>query len=89
MMLCCGIGALAAASAVWSGKRAVRSRLLPVAVLGGVSLAFAALATAHLGHYVTRAQANERTLLAEVMAQPICTGAVATGRQVRNPDQSS
>jgi hypothetical protein len=89
MMLCCGIGALAAVSAAWSGKRAARSQLLSAVILAGVSLAFAAFATAHLGHYVTRAQANERTLLAEIMAQPVCTDAADTGRQVRNPDQSS
>jgi hypothetical protein len=32
----------------------------------------------HLDHYLARAQANDRGLLAEIMAQPICTGTDAT-----------
>jgi hypothetical protein len=38
-------------------------------------LVVSALAAHHLGHYLDRARANQRTLLAELMAQPICTGA--------------
>jgi hypothetical protein len=38
------------------------------------SLVVSGLVARHLDHYVERARANERDLLAEIMAQPICTG---------------
>ena len=86
-MLCCGIGAAAVVSAALSGKQVLRSRRLRLAVFGGAAALLAAYSGAHLGHYLARAQANERTLLAEIMAQPICSG--SPGRQIRNFDQSS
>jgi hypothetical protein len=48
---------------------------LPVVAALAVLLAVSALAARHLSHYLDRARANQRTLLAELMAQPICTGA--------------
>jgi hypothetical protein len=51
-------------------------RGLPVVAALAALLAVSALAAHHLGHYLDRARANQRTLLAELMAQPICTGAV-------------
>ncbi|CAN7370353.1 hypothetical protein LJR231_002202 [Phyllobacterium sp. LjRoot231] len=39
-----------------------------------VLIAGSALAAEHVSHYVARAHANERTVLAEFMAQPICRG---------------
>jgi hypothetical protein len=50
-------------------------RRLPVVAALAALLAVSALAAHHLGHYLDRARANQRTLLAELMAQPICTGA--------------
>jgi hypothetical protein len=47
---------------------------LPVVAALAALLVVAALAVHHLGHYLDRARANQRTLLAELMAQPICTG---------------
>jgi hypothetical protein len=70
-MLCCGIGALAIAAAAF--RRQGRSLLGSVVV---VAMAIVALSvgTRHLGHHAERARANERSLLAEFAAQPICTG---------------
>jgi len=39
-----------------------------------VLVAGSALVAEHLSHYVARANANERTVLAEFIAQPICRG---------------
>lgn len=69
-MACCVLASLALAStASWLARL---KAILAVAMLG---LAIAGLW--HLGHYTARAQASERTLLAELMARPICSGAPA------------
>jgi hypothetical protein len=39
-----------------------------------VFVAVSALVAEHASHYLSRAQANERTVLAEFIAQPICRG---------------
>jgi hypothetical protein len=39
-----------------------------------VFVAVSAVAAEHASHYLSRAHANERTVLAEFMAQPICRG---------------
>lgn len=36
-----------------------------------------AAAAQHLGHYVARAEINQRSILAEMLAQPICSGEAA------------
>ena len=46
---------------------------MPVVAVLAALLVVAALAAHHLGHYLDRARANQRTLLVELMAQPICT----------------
>ena len=48
-------------------------RRLPVVAALAALLAASALVAHHLGDYLDRARANQRTLLAELMAQPICT----------------
>ena len=40
-----------------------------ITLIGG-----SALAAEHISHYVARARAHERTVLAEFIAQPICRG---------------
>ena len=49
-------------------------RHLPVVAALAAPLAVSALAPHLLGHYLDRARDKQRTLLAELMAQPICTG---------------
>lgn len=43
-----------------------------------------AAAAQHLGHYGARAETNQRSILAEMLAQPICSGeaANAAGEQL-------
>lgn len=77
-MMCCGIGAVAIATAVmrrrpWKPAGA-RSSLAATLAVVAASIALLAVGAQHFGHYVGRARANERSLVAEIMAQPICTG---------------
>ena len=82
-MLYCGIGAASLVSAVRARKQAraanARRPVARIAVAAAAALssflAGSVFVSVHLGHYMDRAQANERTLLAEFLAQPICTGA--------------
>ena len=67
-MLCCTLASIAGATLARGSHR--RALALTVVVLGT-----GLLVAAHLDHYATRAAAHERDLLAEILAQPICTGA--------------
>jgi hypothetical protein len=81
-MLCCGLAAASVAVLAVARRQPAPGRS---GFPGGLTLATAALAALlgsallaqHLGHYLGRAQANDRTLLAEIMAQPICSGTPA------------
>jgi uncharacterized iron-regulated membrane protein len=83
-MACCALGALMVATALMWWKRlsaamSLRTReqlsWAPAVTVIAASLAISGFTIGHLDHYVERARANERALLAEIMAQPICTGA--------------
>ena len=73
-MLCCALGLLA----LWTGvsARALR-RLLgawPVVIVaGGSATALAILVPHHLDHYRQRADDHGRTVLAEIVAAPLCS----------------
>jgi hypothetical protein len=74
-MLCCAVSALAAvAMPMWRTRIAAAFGTAGIVALVAVSAAFAGLAVQHAGHYAGRAHANERTILAEILAQPICSG---------------
>lgn len=83
-MLCCLLTATAASLSplLANGVRIARGRLLHSAVvMAALSASVVAVFTAqHLGHYAERAYANERTLLAEIIAAPLCTGKAASLR---------
>jgi hypothetical protein len=66
-MLCCTLAGIAGAAA---GATTRHLKLMLAAAALGPLL----LAAWHLDHYAARAQANERDLLAEILAAPICTG---------------
>jgi hypothetical protein len=68
-MICCAFAAmLASPFFVW--LRGVSRTLVAAAVF----LTLAALSLVHAEHYLARANANDRTLLAEIAAAPLCTG---------------
>ena len=87
-MLCCLL------AAVFSGNLAVTGRIATVLVrrpsagktvalagAGLVGAVLAPMAAAHVGHYAERAQLNHRSVLEEILAAPICSGAVNHGTQ--------
>lgn len=81
-MLCCLLSALMAGNLAVAGRIAfVRNSalaLLGLAITGGVAIATAPAVAEHAGHYATRAAANDRSILEELMAQPLCSGPNAT-----------
>lgn len=75
-MLCCALGLLALLTG--ASARGLRALLgaWPVAVLAGGAVTTLAVAVPHhLEHYRQRAQAHDTTVLAEIVAAPLCTGA--------------
>jgi hypothetical protein len=74
-MLCCALGLLALLTGASArGPRALLGAW-PVAILaGGVATALAILAPHHLEHYRQRALVHDRTMLAEIIAAPLCSG---------------
>lgn len=57
----------------WRGRL---PRIGAVALAAGLALA-GALGAFHLPHYLSRAEANERSVLAEILAEPLCLAATA------------
>jgi hypothetical protein len=75
-MLCCALGLLALLTG--ASARGLRALLgaWPVAMIaGGAATALAILVPHHLEHYRERAHAHDRTVLAEIVAAPLCTRA--------------
>ena len=74
-MLCCALGLLALLTG--ASARGLRALLgaWPVAIVAGGSVtALAVLIPHHLDHYRQRAHDQERTMLAEIAAAPLCSG---------------
>lgn len=72
-MLCCvaSILAMTALPAWWSHIRGALGLFGVAAVAVGLSV----LVGQHLDHYLARANENGRTVVAEILAQPLCSGA--------------
>jgi hypothetical protein len=77
--MCCLIGAFLGGSFLLRGWQTWRWRIPragALAIAAGLALA-GVLAAWHLPHYAARAETNERALLAEILAEPICRSATA------------
>lgn len=80
-MLCCLLSALMAGNLAVA-VRAGGSLLRRPGVAAATALAFAAIAgiavapavAEHAGHYAARAEINHRSVLEEILAQPLCSG---------------
>ena len=80
-MICCLLAALFSGNLAVAGRMALGLtkkpslvRVLVVASLAGAAALLAPAAIAHAGHYAERAKLHERSILEEILAQPICTG---------------
>jgi len=80
-MLCCLLSALFAGNLVVAGRAgaslmrrpgALAAIVLALAVAGGIAVAPAV--AEHAGHYAARAAASHRSVLEEILAQPLCSG---------------
>ena len=87
-MMCCLLtmalagNAVAAGGAGWGILRRPRLAVGLVAgavlLIGGASaIAIAPAVAEHAGHYAARAEANQRSVLEEILAQPLCSGRAA------------
>lgn len=79
-MMCCSLGAFVMATMpMWRTwwRTWLKSTIgyAPAMTTATLAVALWMLLVQHLDHYLDRAQANDRNLLAEIVAQPICTGA--------------
>jgi hypothetical protein len=80
-MLCCLLSALLAGNLAVAGKAgaslmrrpgAVAAIVLALAAAAGIAVAPAV--AEHAGHYAARAEENHRSVLEEILAQPLCSG---------------
>lgn len=77
-MLCCALGLLALLTGASARGLGALLGAWPVAILaGGAATALAILTPQHLEHYRQRAIAHDRTVLAEIVAAPLCSGGVS------------
>jgi hypothetical protein len=78
-MMCCSLGAFVMATMpMWRTWLKATIGYAPTMTTAGLAVVAWMFLAQHLEHYLDRAQANERGLLAEIVAQPICTGAADT-----------
>jgi hypothetical protein len=80
-MLCCLLAALFSGNLAAAGRMAfglarkpTAAKVLMFGALAGGAALLAPVAVAHAGHYAERAAAHERSILEEILAQPLCTG---------------
>jgi hypothetical protein len=80
-MLCCLLSALMAGNLAMAGRMgwSFMRRPGPVAAfallaVGAATLAIAPAVAEHGRHYAARATANHRSVLEEILAQPLCSG---------------
>lgn len=80
-MLCCLAGALMAGNLLAAGRICLgllRRRSLAaasaLAAVGTLAIAVAPALADHGAHYAARAEANHRSVFAEILAAPFCSG---------------
>lgn len=80
-MLCCLLSALMAGNLAVAGRAGLSLLRRPgplaaigLLMMGAVSIAIAPAVAQHGQHYAARAEANHRSVLAEILAQPLCSG---------------
>ena len=83
-MLCCLLSALMAGNLAVAGRTGLSLMRRPgplaaigLLIAGAASIAIAPAVAEHGRHYAARAAANHRTVLEEILAQPLCSGGTA------------
>lgn len=79
--MCCALALLLLTLVAWRRRAAhffqQHWTLASLILTPGLVAAGATLAVEHVDHYVMRAEINRRSLIAEILAQPICSDAQA------------
>ena len=82
-MLCCLLIALLSGNIAAAGRLGLTmlrapnlARALALLALTSGAAWLTPAAMAHAGHYAEKARAQERSVLEEILAQPLCTGAI-------------
>jgi hypothetical protein len=85
-LLCCVLTALCSGALGVAGwgiadlrRRPSAVNVMALAGLGLIGALLASTAIAHANHYADRARLNERSVLAEILAAPICSGPAKHG----------
>jgi hypothetical protein len=80
-MLCCLSSALMAGNMLAAGRigfgllrRPSVAAAMALAGIGALGIAVAPALAEHAAHYAARAEANHRSVLAEILAAPLCSG---------------
>lgn len=80
-MLCCLLSAMmagnlaaAARIGVSLAKRPASPAMITLLIAGATGIAVAPALADHAAHYAARAEANHRSVLAEIIAAPFCSG---------------
>ena len=85
-MLCCVLGLLALLTGASARGLKALIGAWPVGVIaGGAAATLAILAPYHLDHYRERARSHDRSVMAEILAAPLCVGAPRTSSKGGEP----
>lgn len=80
-MICCSFFVLASAW-VWRAGAKLCLRLGSAVALAATAFTGAILIAEHIDHYRSRALANDRSIFAEIIEQPICTNTTDGVRRI-------
>ena len=80
-MICCSFFVLASAW-MWRAGAKLCLRLGSAVALAATAFTGAILIAEHIDHYRSRALANDRSIIAEIIDQPICTNTADGVRRI-------
>ena len=80
-MICCSFIVVASAW-MWRAGTKLFLRLGSAVALAATAFAGAILIAEHIDHYRSRALANDRSIIAEIIEQPICTNTADGVRRI-------
>jgi hypothetical protein len=80
-MICCSFIILASAW-IWRAGAKLALRLGSAVALAATAFSGAILIAEHIDHYRSRALANDRSIFAEFIEQPICTNTADSVRRI-------
>ena len=80
-MICCSF-LIVASVWIWRAGAKLFLQLGSAVALAATAFTAATIIAEHLDHYRSRALANDRSVVAEMIAQPICTNTASNVRRI-------